>query len=149
MFLDRVGDAVGEHDGIFAAHDFVQGDELLGLHERTGAVVNKNIRDVVGQRGEGVHDGILPFASAAHEGGGRGRVGGELGHLALVAVNDDVKIGDGAGHEGHDRVGEDRPAGEGDEDLVGDGARHAGAISGGEEDGGGATHGGRAERLKN
>jgi hypothetical protein len=132
---------VGENDGVFAADDFVEGDELLGADEGTGAVVNEDVRNIGREGGEGGGDGVLALASAADEDGGRGGVGGELHHLALVAVDDDIEIGDGALHEGGGGVGEDGAAGEGSEDFVGDGAGHARAAAGGEENGGGAGHG--------
>ncbi len=140
VLFDRIGHAVGEDDGVFAADDFVEGDELLGLDEGARAVVDEDVGDVGRERGEGGGDGVLALGTTLDEDAGRGRVRREGEHLALVAVDDDVEIGDAAGGEGGGGVGEDGPAGEGREDLIGDGAGHARATTGGEKDGGGAGH---------
>ena len=91
-------------------------------------------------RGESGGDGILTLASAADEDRRRGGEGGEFHHLALVAVDDDVEIGDGALHEGGGGMGKNGAAGEGHENFIGDGPGHAGTAAGGEENGGGAGH---------
>jgi hypothetical protein len=140
MLLDGVGHAVGEHHGLFAADDLVEGDQLLRADERAGAVVDEDVGDVGRQHREGLHHRILPLAAAADEDGGRRRVGGEFHHLALVAVDDDVEVGDTALDESGGGVGEHGPAVRGGEDLVAHDALHAAAAAGGEEDGGGAGH---------
>lgn len=139
--FDGIGHAVGKHDGFFAAHDFEQGDELLGTHKGAGAVVDEDGVDLGGKIGQGVGHGLLASLAAAHEAGGGGGVGGEFEHLPLVAVNDDVVVGHGGRHEGEGAVVKEGFAGEGGEDLVGDDAVHAATFTGGEEDGGGAAHG--------
>ena len=141
VLLDGVGHAMSEHDGIFAPDDLVQRDQLFGLDERAGAVVDEDVLDVGRKGGERVDDRVLAFAPPGHEDRRGRRVGGEFHHLALVTVDDDVEIGDGAAHEGGGRVGEHRAPGERREHLVRDGTLHAGAAAGGEENGGGAGHG--------
>src|SRR5690606_12725082 len=127
-------------DGFFLEHDFVQGDELLGADEGAGAVVDEDVAGVGREGGEGDGDGVLTGLAAAHEEGRGGRVGGEFHQLFLVAIDDDEVVGDAAGEEGAGGVVEDGASAEGGEDLVGTGALHALAVSGGEEDGGGAAH---------
>ena len=139
--FDGIGHAVGEHDGFLATHDFEQSDELLRAHKGAGAVVDEDGVDLGGEVGQGVGHGCLAGLAAAHEAGGGGGVGGELEHLSLVAVNDDVVVGHAGGHEGEGAVVEEGFAGEGGEDLIGDDAVHAATFTGGEEDGGGAAHG--------
>ena len=56
VFLDGVRDAVGQNDGVFAADDLVECDELFGAYEGAGAVVDEDMRDVGRKRREGVHD---------------------------------------------------------------------------------------------
>lgn len=113
VLFDGVRDAVGQNDGVFAADDLVERDELFGAHEGAGAVVDEDMRDVGRKRREGVHDRVLPLASAVNEHGGSGRVGGKFHHLALVAVNDDVEVSDTALHEGGRGMCKDWTPGEG------------------------------------
>jgi len=80
-----------------------------------------------GSAASGGGDGVLAFFAALYEGARSGCEGQEGQHLALVAVDDDVEVGDAAGGERGGGVREDR-AGERSEDLVGDGAGHAGLL---------------------
>jgi hypothetical protein len=146
VFFDGVGHAMGENHGALAANDFVKCDELLGAHQRARTVMDKDVGDIGRECGEGGGDGVLALGPTLDEDARRGRMRGEREHLALVAVNDDIEIGDAAGGESGGAVGEDGPAREGREDFVGDGAGHARAAAGGEEDGGGAAHGWRGKR---
>ena len=134
-----------QHDGILAADDFVEGDELLGADERASAVVDEDVADIVGQLGERRCDGILALGATADEDRRRGRIGRELDHLLLVAVGDDEEIHGTAADEGCCGVREDRFSGERGEHLVRHGAGHSAAAAGGEEDGGGAGHGAGSE----
>jgi len=118
----------------------VEGDELFDANEGAGAVVDEDFADVGREGGEGGGDGVLALFAAGDEDGGGGGVGGKLEHLLLVAVNDDVEIGDAAFGEGEGGVEEEGVSAERGEDLVLDGTVHALAASGGEEDGGGARH---------
>ena len=112
-----------------------------GSNQRAGAIVNKNMRDVVGQRPESVHYRILPFPASANERGWRRRVSGQFGHLPLVAIDHHVKVGDATGHEGRGAVCKNWASGEGSEHLVLDRPLHPGTVAGGEKNGGGAGHG--------
>ena len=128
---------MGEHGGVRAAGEFQQGADLLRPHERAGAVVDENLRDVRRQRGEGGGDRVLAFAPPADEKRRRGREGGQREHLAAVPVDDNVEIGHPAGGERGGRMRKDRPARERSENLVRDRPAHAGAAPGGEENDGG------------
>jgi len=135
-----VGDAAGQHYGVLPADDLEQRDQLVGLDERAGAVVDEDVGDVGRQRLEGKLHRAAPLAAAPDQQGGGGGAGGKGEHLALIAVDDHVEVRDPAGEEGGGRMGEHRPASEGGEDLVGYGPGHPGTAAGGEKDGGGAAH---------
>ena len=141
VFFDRVGDAVSEYHGVFADDDFMEGNELFGAYEWAGTIVDEDVGDVRRERGEGSGDGVLALGAAFDEDARRGRVRREREHLALIAVNDDVEIGDATGGKGGGGMSEDGPTGQGGEDFIGDGTSHARAAAGGEEDGGGTWHG--------
>ena len=140
VFLDGVCHAMCEHDGVFAANNFQEGDELFGLHEGPGAVVDEDIVDAGRQRFDGVGHRVLAFLAALHEDRGSRRVAHELVELGGIAVDDRVVIGDATALERGDGVGEHGAASEGFEDFVGDGALHTGAGAGGEEDDCDAAH---------
>ena len=140
MLLDGIDHAVGQDDGVFAADDLVQCHQLLRPDQRAGAVMDENMRDIPRERGECVHHRILPLASSADQDGGGGSVAGKLHHLPLVALHDDLIIGDAAGDEGRGRMGEYGPARERRENFVGHHSLHAVAAAGGVENGCGTAH---------
>ena len=110
--------------------------------------MNEHVVDVVGQFGQGVGHGILALATALDEQGRRRGKTRQLERLARITIDDDVEVGGPAGDEGGGGIGEDRPAGQRGHDLVGCSLLHAAALSGGEENGGGAAHGKRLKGLR-
>ena len=136
----RISHAMGQDDGVFAADDFVQGYELFGSDQRSGAIVNKDVGDVGRQRRERRGDRVLALGTSGDQQTRRGGERREREHLALVAVDDDIEIRDAACGERGCGVREDGPAGEESEHFVGDGPGHAGAAAGSEENGGGTGH---------
>jgi hypothetical protein len=133
---------MGQHDGVFAADDFVQGDELIRTDKWAGAVVDEDVGNIRRQGGQRLSDRILALAATLHESSRGRREGGELEHLALVAVDHHVVVNHAAFEEGGGGVGEEGAAAERGENLVRHPALHACAASGSEEDGSSAAHGG-------
>ena len=104
----------------------------------TSAMVTRTWVDVGRDLREGGPHGIggAQLRVLAH--GPRPAVEGGLHHVGLVAGDDDHRIGARCGQSGQDVV-DHRPAGERVQDL-GDARPHAGALAGGQDDGGRSGH---------
>ena len=87
MQLNRIGDTMSQHHGMFFTDDFVQGDEMIDLDEGAGAIVDEDVSNIGGERVQSIGDGILPFGPAGNKRWSRSE-GGEFAHLFLIAIHD-------------------------------------------------------------